>query len=53
MTTSIKNGTIVTADLTTKADVRIDGGIITEIGPNFTGDTALDAAGAAHPSEPN
>jgi dihydropyrimidinase len=45
MTTIIKNGTIVTADLTYKADVRIDNGIITEIGPNLTGGTELDATG--------
>ena len=31
--TIIKNGTIVTADLTYKADVRIEDGTITEIGP--------------------
>ena len=45
MTTIIKNGTIVTADLTYKADVRIEGGIITEIGPNLSGGTELDATG--------
>ena len=45
MTTIIKNGTIVTADLTYKADVRVDNGIITEIGPNLTGDRTLDATG--------
>ena len=33
MTTVIKNGTIVTADLTYKADVLIEGGKIVEIGP--------------------
>ena len=43
--TLIKNGTIVTADLTYKADVRIEGGIITEIGPNLKGSDALDATG--------
>lgn len=43
--TIIKNGTIVTADLTTKADVRIEGGVITEIGPNLKGGTELDATG--------
>ena len=32
MTTIIKNGTVVTADLTYKADVRIEGGTIIEIG---------------------
>ncbi|MEI6099487.1 MAG: dihydropyrimidinase [Alphaproteobacteria bacterium] len=43
--TIIKNGTIVTADLTTKADVRIEGGIITEIGQGLGGGTELDATG--------
>ncbi|CDN48939.1 dihydropyrimidinase [Neorhizobium galegae] len=45
MTTVIKGGTIVTADLTYKADVKIDGGKIIEIGPNLVGDTTLDATG--------
>ncbi len=45
MTTIIKNGTIVTADRTYKADVKIDGGIISEIGDNLSGDTELDATG--------
>ena len=45
MTTIIKNGTIVTADLTYKADVRIDGGKIVEIGPKLKGDETLDATG--------
>lgn len=45
MTTVIKNGTIVTADLTYKADVKIDGGRIVEIGPNLSGDETLDATG--------
>ncbi len=45
MTTVIKGGTIVTADLTYKADVKIEGGRIIEIGPNLSGDTTLDAAG--------
>lgn len=43
MTTVIKNGTIVTADLTYKADVLIDHGKIIEIGPNLKGDDQLDA----------
>jgi len=42
--TIIKNGTVVTADLTYKADVRVENGTITEIGPNLSGDT-LDATG--------
>lgn len=45
MTTVIKNGTVVTADLTYKADVKIDAGKIIEIGPNLSGDTVLDATG--------
>jgi len=45
MTTIIKNGTIVTADLSYKADVRIENGTITEIGPNLKGGTELDATG--------
>lgn len=45
MTTIIKNGTIVTADLTYKADVRVENGVITEIGPNLKGGTELDATG--------
>ncbi len=45
MSKVIKNGTIVTADLTYKADVRIEGGKITEIGPDLKGDETLDATG--------
>ena len=45
MSTVIKGGTIVTADLTFKADVKIDGGRIVEIGQNLSGDEVLDAAG--------
>ena len=41
----IKNGTIVTADLTYAADVRVEGGKITEIGQNLTGGEILDATG--------
>ena len=43
MTTTIKNGTIVTADLTYKADVRIEDGVISAIGPNLSGGIELDA----------
>jgi dihydropyrimidinase len=43
--TIIKNGTIVTADLTYKADIRIDGETITEIGQNLSGGETLDATG--------
>ncbi|KQS77003.1 dihydropyrimidinase [Rhizobium sp. Leaf384] len=45
MTTIIKNGTIVTADLTYAADIRIENGVIAEIGPNLTGGDVLDATG--------
>ena len=45
MTTIIKNGTIVTADLNYQADIRIEGGKISEIGPNLKGGTELDASG--------
>ena len=45
MSTVIKGGTIVTADLTYKADVKIEGGKIVDIGPNLSGDEVLDAAG--------
>lgn len=45
MATVIKNGTIVTADLTYKADIKIDGGKIVEIGPNLAAEETLDATG--------
>ncbi len=45
MTTTIKNGTIVTADLTYKADIQVENGIITEIGSSLSGGTELDATG--------
>ncbi|MEY3005279.1 MAG: dihydropyrimidinase [Pseudomonadota bacterium] len=45
MSTVIKGGTIVTADLSYVADLKIEGGQIAEIGPNLTGATVLDAAG--------
>jgi dihydropyrimidinase len=44
-TTIIKNGTIVTADLTYRADVKIEGGRIVEIGQNLSGGRELDASG--------
>ncbi len=37
MSTVIKGGTIVTADLTHKADILIDGETISQIGPNLKG----------------
>jgi len=45
MSTVIKNGTIVTADLTYKADVLVDRGVIIHIGDNLVGDEILDATG--------
>ncbi len=45
MSKVIRNGTIVTADLTYKADVLIENGVIVEIGPNLSGDEELDATG--------
>ncbi|TYB89725.1 dihydropyrimidinase [Oceaniovalibus sp. ACAM 378] len=45
MSTVIKNGTVVTADLTYTADVVIENGIITAIGQGLNGDTVLDATG--------
>ncbi|WP_346896795.1 dihydropyrimidinase [uncultured Roseibium sp.] len=45
MSKVIKGGTIVTADLTFTADVKIEGGRIVEIGPNLSGDETLDATG--------
>lgn len=45
MSTIIKNGTVVTADLSYKADVRVENGKISEIGPNLKGDRELDASG--------
>ncbi|MGY9046402.1 MAG: dihydropyrimidinase [Rhodobacterales bacterium] len=45
MTTVIKNGTIVTADLTYVADVLIENGVIAEIGKDLSGDEVLDATG--------
>ncbi|MBU1837658.1 MAG: dihydropyrimidinase, partial [Alphaproteobacteria bacterium] len=45
MSKVIKNGTVVTADLTYKADVLIEGDVITAIGPDLQGDEVLDATG--------
>jgi len=46
MTTVIKGGTIITADLTYKADILIDGDKIVQIGPDLSGDEVIDASGA-------
>ncbi len=43
--TVIKGGTIVTADLTYRADVLVEGGRIIHIGDNLVGDRVLDATG--------
>ncbi|KPQ06409.1 MAG: dihydropyrimidinase Dht [Rhodobacteraceae bacterium HLUCCA12] len=43
--TVIRNGTIVTHDLTYSADVKIENGSIIEIGPDLKGDEELDATG--------
>lgn len=45
MSTVIRNGTIVTADLTYKSDVLIEDGKIAAIGNGLTGDKTLDATG--------
>ncbi|MFC3630747.1 dihydropyrimidinase [Paracoccus angustae] len=45
MSTVIRNGTIVTADLSCKADVLVEGGRIAAIGQGLTGDRVLDATG--------
>ncbi|AXC50342.1 dihydropyrimidinase [Paracoccus suum] len=45
MTTLIRNGTIVTADLTQKADILIEGGRIAAIGQGLVGDEVIDATG--------
>ena len=44
MSTVIKNGTVVTHDLTYEADVLIEDGKIIEIGKNLSGTDELDAA---------
>ena len=45
MSTIIRNGTVVTADLTYRADVLIEGGRIAAIGEGLVGDEVLDASG--------
>jgi dihydropyrimidinase len=45
MATVIKGGSIVTADLTYKADVLVEGGKITAIGQGLVADKMLDASG--------
>ena len=41
MSTVIRNGTVVTADLSYSADVLVDNGVITDIGSNLSGNTCL------------
>jgi dihydropyrimidinase len=45
MSKVIKNGTVVTADLSYKADVLIEGERIARIGQNLSGDEVFDASG--------
>jgi dihydropyrimidinase len=45
MSKVIKNGTIVTADRTYKADLLIENGTIVKIGPDLKGDETFDATG--------
>ena len=45
MSTIIRNGSIVTADLTYEADIKIEDGKISDIGHNLSGETELDATG--------
>ncbi|ALN72683.1 dihydropyrimidinase [Aureimonas sp. AU20] len=46
MSIAIKGGTIVTADLTYRADLLVEGGRIAAIGPDLSGDEVIDASGA-------
>ena len=46
MSTVVKNGTVLAADRTYKADVLIEGERIAVIGDNLKGETVLDAEGA-------
>ena len=45
MSTVIRNGTVVTHDLTYRADVLVEGGRIAAIGEGLKGDRVLDATG--------
>jgi dihydroorotase len=45
MTIVIKGGTVLDRRGEQRADVVVDGGVVTEVGPNLTGDTTLDASG--------
>ena len=45
MSTVIKGGTIVVADRTYTADIKLEGSIISEIGVSLSGDNTIDASG--------
>ncbi len=45
MSVVIKNGTVVTADMTYTADVRVEAAKIEAVGPNLAADKELDATG--------
>jgi dihydroorotase-like cyclic amidohydrolase len=45
MSTAIKSGTVVTADMPHNAEVLIEGEKMVAIGDNLSGDTTLDACG--------
>ncbi len=45
MSTVIKGGTILTADRRYGADILIEGGVISAIGPDLSGDKVIDASG--------
>ena len=44
-TTVIKGGTVLDRRGEQRADVRIEGGVVTEVGPDLAGDSTLDASG--------
>jgi dihydropyrimidinase len=46
MSTVIKGGTVVAADRSYAADILVEGERIAAVGPNLSGDTVVDAAGA-------
>jgi len=45
MTIALRGGTVVTADGEVRADVLVDGGVVSAIGPSLRGDEELDATG--------
>lgn len=45
MSTVIKGGTVVTANMTFQSDVLVDGGVITAVGKDLKGDKVIDASG--------